>query len=176
MNASNNWVSRFCTISYTKKEDKTMLTKGYSKTTSLAVGLLLLVVTSGAMAIRVEVNGNPLTLSASPRLIAGTTMVPLRGIFESLGAEVNWNNASQTITATKGVTDIRLGIGDRRATVNGRDVQLEAPARIINGSTMVPLRFVSEALGAYVNWDGRTQTVSITSNGNTNNVTTAQGT
>jgi hypothetical protein len=88
--------------------------------------------------------------------------VPLRGIFESLGAQVNWDASTRTITATKGDTDVQLGIGDHRATVNGRAVYLDAPAMILGGSTMVPLRFVGEALGADVKWFEATQTVSIT--------------
>jgi hypothetical protein len=89
-------------------------------------------------------------------------MVPLRGIFESLGAQVNWYAPTSTISANKGATDVQLSIGDPRATVNGRTVLLDAPAMILNGSTMVPLRFVSEALGADVKWFEATQTVSIT--------------
>jgi len=89
-------------------------------------------------------------------------MVALRGIFESLGAQVNWDANTSTITATKGASDARLSIGDPRATVNGRTVLLDAPAMILRGSTMVPLRFISEALGADVKWLDAAQTVSIT--------------
>jgi hypothetical protein len=113
-------------------------------------------------AIQVEVNGRPLSFRVPPTRASGRTMVPLRGIFESLGAQVNWDADTSTITATKGATDVQLSIGDPRATVNGRTVLLDAPAMILNGSTLVPLRFVSEALGADVKWFEATQTVSIT--------------
>lgn len=126
------------------------------------LGVLLLTITAGVAAIQVELNGRPLYFNVPPRQVSGRTMVPLRGIFESLGAQVNWDASTSTITATKGATDVRLSIGDPRATVNGRTVLLDAPAMILNGSTMVPLRFISEALGADVKWLQATETVSIT--------------
>ena len=128
----------------------------------MLLGVLLLTITSGTAAIQVEVNGRPLSFRVPPTRVSGRTMVPLRGIFESLGAQVNWYANTSTITATKGATDVQLSIGDPRATVNGRTVLLDAPAMILNGSTMVPLRFISEALGADVKWLDATQTVSIT--------------
>ena len=124
--------------------------------------VLLLTVTAGMAAIQVELDGRPLHFNVPPTQVSGRTMVPLRGIFESLGAQVNWNANTSTITATKGTTDVRLSIGDPRATVDGRTVVLDAPAMILNGSTMVPLRFISEALGADVKWFQATETVSIT--------------
>jgi hypothetical protein len=113
-------------------------------------------------AIQVELNGRPLHFDVAPTQVSGRTMVPLRGIFESLGAQVNWDAPTRTITATKGTTDVRLSIGNPRATVNGQTVLLDAPAMILNGSTMVPLRFIGEALGADVKWLQATETVSIT--------------
>ena len=138
-----------------------MIVTHYLSRAGIIAGLFLLPITSGMAAIQVDVNGSPLYLNEPPTLMNGRTMVPLRGIFESLGAQVNWNASSRKITATKGVTDVQLGIGDNRATVNGKNVYLDAPAMIIRGSTMVPLRFVSEALGADVKWFEATQTVSI---------------
>lgn len=128
----------------------------------MLVGVLLLSITSGMAAIQVELNGRPLSFRVPPTLVGGRTMVPMREIFESLGAQVNWDAPTSTVTAHKGATHVRLGIGDPRATVNGRTVLLDTPAMILNGSTMVPLRFISEALGADVRWFGATQTVSIT--------------
>ena len=128
----------------------------------MLLGVLLLTITSGVAAIQVELNGHPLSFRVPPTQVNGRTMVPLRGIFESLGAQVNWDADTSTITATKDATEVQLSIGNPRATVNGRAVQLDAPAIILNGATMVPLRFVSEALGADVKWFQATQTVSIT--------------
>ncbi|MDH7578394.1 MAG: copper amine oxidase N-terminal domain-containing protein, partial [Bacillota bacterium] len=111
--------------------------------------------------IRVLFNGQPLSFDQPPMIVNGRTMVPLRAIFQALGAEVNWNGATQTVTATRGNTVIVLVIGRSTATVNNRSILLDQPALLLHGRTMVPLRFVSEALGAEVNWDGATQTVTI---------------
>ncbi|NCO41210.1 MAG: hypothetical protein COZ06_17605 [Armatimonadetes bacterium CG_4_10_14_3_um_filter_66_18] len=127
--------------------------------------VLSVAATSGMASIQVEVNGRPMFFDVPPMRIGGRTMVPLRGIFESLGAQVQWDASSRTITATKDATNVQLGIGDRRAAVNGQTVLLDVPASILRGSTMVPLRFVSEALGADVKWFEATQLVSITSAG-----------
>lgn len=129
------------------------------------LGLLLLSITSGVAATRVEVNGSPIAFSVEPMQIANRTMVPMRAIFEALGAYVHWNEGTQTVTATKGSTDVQLTIGETGALVNGRTVALEVPAMIHRGSTMVPLRFVSESLGADVGWSEATQTVSINTDG-----------
>lgn len=132
--------------------------------TCLLFGMLLSAITAGMATIQVEVNGNPLTVSEPPMLVNDRTLVPLRGIFEALGAQVNWNASTRMITAHKGDTHIELGVGAHHATVNGKTVQLDVPAMISRGgSTMVPLRFISEALGANVRWNDATQTVSITS-------------
>nr|WP_062495944.1 copper amine oxidase N-terminal domain-containing protein [Paenibacillus sp. 32O-W] len=89
-------------------------------------------------------------------------MVPMRGVFEALNAQIKWDGATQTVTATKGDTTIKLTIGNNYAYVNGQKVALTTEAIIVNGSTMVPLRFVAEALGAKVAWDGATKTAVIT--------------
>jgi len=89
-------------------------------------------------------------------------MVPLRGIFEALNAQVIWNQKAKTVTAKKRDTTIVLTIGARTATVNNRTVSLDSPARVLKGSTMVPVRFVSEALGDDVVWDKLSQSVLIT--------------
>lgn len=92
------------------------------------------------------------------------TLVPLRGIFETLGAEIKWYSDTQTVEAIKGNTAVVLQIGSNIAYVNGEQVTLDQSAEIINGRTMVQLRFVSEALGAEVKWEGATSSVNITSN------------
>lgn len=93
----------------------------------------------------------------------GNTLVPMRGVFEALKADVKWDQPTQTATATKGSTTIKLTIGQPTAYVNGKAVQLSAKGEVINGATMVPLRFVSEALGGEVKWDSKTTTAYIDS-------------
>lgn len=92
----------------------------------------------------------------------GRVMVPLRGIFESLGADVLFNSATQTIKATKGSKLVELSLGSRQAVVDGRMITLDVPAGTVGGRTLVPLRFVSEALGADVRWMPSTHTVALT--------------
>jgi len=112
--------------------------------------------------INVRVNGDPVRFEgAQPRQMDGRVLVPLRGVLEKMGANVDWLASSQTVVATKGSMELNLPIRSRTATVNGREVRLDVPAMTIAGSTMVPLRFVSEALGADVRWASATQTVSI---------------
>lgn len=94
----------------------------------------------------------------------GSTLVPLRPIFEKLGAVIQWNNETRTVTATKNNKTIKLTIGSTTAYVNGVKNTLSTEAQIINDGTMVPIRFVSEALGAEVKWDEISKTVEIKSN------------
>lgn len=117
-----------------------------------------------AQGIAITVDGQPLRFSGmGPRSVNGRVLVPLRGIFEALGAVVTWDSRTQTVGAVKGDTDLRLRIGDRIATVNGREVLLDVSPQVMSGSTMVPLRFIGEALGAEVGWDATTSTVRIVS-------------
>ncbi|QJD86086.1 copper amine oxidase N-terminal domain-containing protein [Cohnella herbarum] len=115
-----------------------------------------------ASAIKIVIDGQVLSTDQAPVAIAGYTFVPLRGIFEALNARVQWNQKAQTVTATKRDTTIVLRIGASTATINNQTVTLDAPARAIGGRTMVPVRFVSEALGDDVLWDKSTQSVIIT--------------
>ena len=112
-------------------------------------------------AVTVNLDGQPLATSTAPVQMNGRTLVPLRDIFEALGAQVNWNAAAQTISATRGTTQIGLAINNRTASVNGAPVTLDQAATLIDGRTFVPLRFVAEATGAQVDWNGAMQTVSI---------------
>ncbi len=117
--------------------------------------------TSAQSDITVILNGQQLSFDQPPVIIGGSTLVPMRAIFEALGATVSWDAASQMVTATKGDTSIKLIIGLGTAQVNGHETALSQPAQIIGGRTMVPLRFVAEALQAEVKWDGTTRTITI---------------
>ena len=128
-------------------------------------GLLLLAMTSSMAVTQVELNGRPVALSVDPIQVVNRTMVPMRSIFEALGASVQWTSSTQTVLAVRDATRVQLTIGELAAMVNGQYVALDVPAMIYRGSTMVPLRFVSEALGADVRWNEATQTVSMFTNG-----------
>lgn len=113
----------------------------------------------------VSIDGKLQTFEQSALIINGNTMVPMRAIFEKLGATIKWDQATQTVTGTKGGTVIKLTIGKSVAYINNKGVTLSAEPQVINGSTLVPLRFVSEALGAKVAWDADTYTAIIASTG-----------
>lgn len=114
--------------------------------------------------IKIMLNGSPLSFNEVPYMSNGTTMVPMRVIFEALKAEVNYDSATQKITANKDDTVIELVLGQKSAKKNGQAINLDVAAITRNGNTMVPLRFVAEALNAQVDWDNANQTVSITLN------------
>jgi len=114
-----------------------------------------------APAIAVNINGQQLNFDVPPIVQQGRTLVPLRAIFQALGAAVTWDQNTQTISASKGNTQISLKPGESVANKNGTKVKLEVPATIVDGRTMVPVRFVSESLGAQVSWDESTRSVNI---------------
>jgi len=116
---------------------------------------------SGQGAVRVFVDGDPVAFDQPPVIQGSRVLVPLRGIFEQMGATVEWRPATRTVLAASGSTLVELQIGSRIARVNGNPVTLDIPAMIIGGRTLVPLRFISESLGARVQWDAATRTVLI---------------
>ena len=123
-------------------------------------------VPSGAQGmIRVFIDGRPVNFDVPPTVIQGRVLVPLRGIFEQLGATVNYNASTQHILAVRGGQNVDLTVGSRQAAVNGAPEMLDVPAFTINGRTMVPLRFISEALGAGVQWNAANATILINSGG-----------
>jgi len=111
--------------------------------------------------ITVTINGQALVMDTQPVSRDGRTLVPLRAIFEALGANVVWDPVARTITGTRGNTTIFLQINNRTAKLNGIPVTLDVPPAVIDGRTMVPTRFIAESLDAQVNWDGQTRTVSV---------------
>lgn len=108
----------------------------------------------------VLLDGKSVSFDVPPEIENGRTMVPLRAIFEALGAEVNWDNSTSTAIATKDNTIVKLGT-DGRAYINGKPVTLDMPAKEVFGRILVPLRFVSEAFGCQVYWDETSQIASI---------------
>ena len=111
--------------------------------------------------IKVTINGQNLTMDQPPVLVNDRTLVPVRAIFEALGAKVSWNNDTNTATGELNGTTVEIQIENTVAKVNGKDVTLDVPAKLINDRTLVPVRFISESLGAKVDWDNDSQTVII---------------
>jgi hypothetical protein len=141
---------------------------------ALAAGLLtaalpplsLLQTAAAQPPISVVLNGQVINFGgAAPTQVGGRVLVPLRGVFESLGATVNYDAATSTIFATRGDTKMQLRLGSTEASINGQTSYLDVPAQARNGRTLVPLRFVSETLGATVSWSEPQHTVYITEAG-----------
>ncbi|WP_159883829.1 stalk domain-containing protein [Paenibacillus puerhi] len=116
-----------------------------------------------ASGISVALDGKDLSFEQPPVIREGNTLAPIRAIFEAMGATVEWNATTRTATARKGAKEVAIAIGSREASVNGKLIELEVPAQLIGGSTLVPARFASEAFGGTVTWDGATRTVHIRS-------------
>jgi len=118
-----------------------------------------------ATGIAVTINGSPVGFEGmGPVMINGRVLVPVRGVLESLGADVGWLEETQTVVANNGRVSIQLRIGDHSASVDGRAVSLDVPAQVLGGHTMVPLRFLGEALGAEIHWNEQAQIVEIVTN------------
>lgn len=112
--------------------------------------------------IMVVFNGQPLAGDVSPFLEGDRVMLPFRSIFEAMGGAVSWDEEQRSATATRDGITIKLVIDSATAYVNQQAVQLDGAPEIVNGRIYVPLSFGSEALGAEVEWDGASGTVSIT--------------
>lgn len=125
--------------------------------------ILILAVSSTSYAgnIKVVLNGNRLNLNAAPITKGGLVFVPLRGIFEKMGAGVNFDKSEGKIIAKRGKTGIELTLGNSYAKVNGFSQRMLEPPFVLNGTTYVPLRFLSESMGAEVGWHPPTSTVFI---------------
>ena len=114
------------------------------------------------------ISGKQVVLDQPPIIESGRTLVPFRFIGEAIGATVSWVAASKKVTYVLGKTTIVLTIGSTTGTVNGKKVTLEvAPKITSSGRTIVPIRFVSENIGAKVDWNATTHMVTVTLAGGT---------
>ena len=117
---------------------------------------------SAANDITVYVDGQKVTFDQPPVVQNGRTLVPMRAIFEALGAEIEWFGAEKRVNAFWGMNSLDLWIGSCEIQMgDGTLVTIEVPAQVINGRTLVPLRAVSQCMGAEVKWDGATKTINI---------------
>lgn len=134
------------------------------KTKKIIVMLLAFILTVSTVMganIKLNINNQYVTTTTAPIQENGTTLVPLRVVSENLGASVGWDGPTQTITINKENTVIKLVLGSKNVTVNDVVKQLSVAPKSINGTTMVPIRFVSENLSSTVAW--RDGTVFVTS-------------
>lgn len=133
--------------------------------------ILLITTCTFASNVDLQINGEIINFTdekgktVNPGIINSRMMVPMRKIFEILGAEVNWDGETKTVTGTKGNTSIKLQIDNPIATktINGikEEIKLDAPPMILYDRTMVPLRFIAESLDKQVGWDADTRTAII---------------
>jgi hypothetical protein len=132
----------------------------------IIVGLVLTLTPAFGQAnsqpITVTIDGKPVVFNGTrPQEIVNAVMVPLRGVFQQMGATVAYDQPTHTIKAQAGATSISLPIGSSTATVNGQTETLTQPAVVVGGATLVPLRFVAESMGAYVEWNAAARSVKI---------------
>lgn len=115
--------------------------------------------------ITVTVNGEPVIFKdQDPVIKDGRTLVPVRGVFEALGANVDWLQEAQKVVVNTASTNVTLTLNSEVYYVNGEAKKLDVPAMLINDRTMVPIRAISESLGCGVEWDDENRTVVITAN------------
>lgn len=118
-------------------------------------------VSTTAYAIDVFYQNEKVDMDAQPKIINGSTLVPIRAINTALKGETKWNQSTQQVEILKDGYKITLVIGKNSALVNGKVVKLIAPAQVISNRTYVPLRFISEYLGHDVKWDSASQRILI---------------
>ncbi|MDW7673671.1 MAG: stalk domain-containing protein, partial [Bacillota bacterium] len=122
-------------------------------------------VTQHPESILLLLNNRYLIPDTNPLLENGRTLVPMRFIFEALGAEINWIEGLQQVEATIGNNQVKLTINDSNAYANGQLITLDVPPKLVNNRTLVPLRFISESLGLQVDWDPVIRAVILTGAG-----------
>lgn len=132
----------------------------------LVLGTTMLLSLTACAKINVTLDSKPLNFDVNPEIMHGRTMVPMRGIFEALGATISWDDETKTVTAVKDSDVIKATIGKKSVDKNGEIMEIDSAPVIKDGRTLVPVRFISESLGYNVRWDDKTSTVHITSGEN----------
>lgn len=127
--------------------------------TALGLGSAAAVPALGQNNVTVLVNGQVLRFDQPPVMRNSRVFVPMRAIFQRLGSSVVYSNGQ--INAQGSGRSVHLTLGSNTATINGQPIHMDVAPFTVAGRTEVPLRFVAQALGATVNWNGNTQTVSI---------------
>jgi hypothetical protein len=113
--------------------------------------------------VYVKFNDDILGFDVPPIIEDGSTLVPMRFLFEQMGADVEWDSETQTATATLDNKALTFSIDNVNARINNKPAKMDVPARLVNGKTMVPLRFLSENMGYDVDWDADSRTAIVNS-------------
>lgn len=111
--------------------------------------------------IQVNYNGKNIAFDQQPIIENGRTLVPLRAIFETLGANVQYDDASKCIIATKNDITSVLKIGSDLMYVNGKEIRLDVPIKLVNNRTLVPVRSIAETFGCNVIWNENDSSISV---------------
>lgn len=135
------------------------------KITSLILAMILLIssVAFAANEIRVMLDDEYIKFDVAPQIVNGRTMVPLRAIFEAMGADIEWDGDTSTVAAIKDETVVVAVIGSKIMYVNDDEKIIDVPPMIVGGRTLVPVRFITEAFGYEVSWDSKNRRVIISS-------------
>ena len=147
---------------------KSIRSKGYCK---WFICMVVIVAALGVFAIPVQaqadtvvtLDGEVLEFDVPPVIVDGRVLIPMRVIFEALGANLSWDGSTGTVTATAGGRVIIMQVGNVEMTIDDAVILLDVPPQLINGRTLVPARAVAESLDADVRWDRQTSTAIITS-------------
>ncbi|WP_202081349.1 copper amine oxidase N-terminal domain-containing protein [Caldalkalibacillus salinus] len=137
----------------------------------ISIGLVFLLIVSStlltfprltaASGITVSLNGEPLTFDQGVIIKDGRALVPMRKIFEALDATVHYDSETKVVIAERNDLLIELPIGSKHVKVNDRDIEIDVASQVVNGRTLVPLRFISESLGADVHYDSQARHIFI---------------
>lgn len=130
----------------------------------LVIGLVLSSATlafANENEISAYVEGQKVSFDVPPQTINDRTMVPIRAIFEVMGATVNWDNATQTAICTKDNTVVKMTLNSKIEYINDVPYEMDVAPVIVDNRTLAPARYVAEAFGYFVNWDGNTKSVLI---------------
>lgn len=128
---------------------------------TLFLSIIFTIPTFAQNEISIFYDGKKLSLGAQPTIVNDTTMVPMRAIFESMAYTVKWDNTTKTVTGFKEGSAIRLQLNNQTATLNGKEISLPVEPYIMDGYTLVPLRFVAESSGSIVEWESETTSIQI---------------
>ena len=110
----------------------------------------------------INIGSRSVTIDTAPVIIDGRTLIPVRGVSEAMGGNVNCNNDTKTVTITLGSNKVEMTIDSKTAYFNNKAQTLDVAPVVLNGRTMLPARFIAESFGFDVNWDNDTKTISIT--------------
>ncbi len=132
----------------------------------LMVSVVFTTVAFASNEVKVVIDGEYVEFDVKPQIINDRTMVPLRAIFEALGAEVDWQDKTQTVIATKDDITVTATIGSKKMYIDNKEKIMDIAPMLVAGRTLVPVRFVAEAFDCEVDWDVEKNTVIIISNNN----------